>query len=35
MKDLINGYIFLNGAKYFVKGGSQNFLVFESVFKFL
>ena len=33
-KDLINGYSIFNGARYFLKDGLQNCLVFEPVFKY-
>ena len=31
---MINGYNVLNGVKYFVKDRSQNYLVFQPVFKY-
>ena len=34
-KDLINGYSICNGAKYFAKDRSQNYLVLQLVFKYL
>ena len=33
-KDFINEYSILNGAKYSVEDGSQNYLVFQPVFKY-
>ena len=33
-KDLINGYIVLNGAKYFTENGSQNYLIFQPLLKY-
>ena len=32
--DLINGYTIHNGAEYFVKGGQQNYLVYQPVLKY-
>lgn len=32
MNDLANGYSNLNGEKYFVGDGSQNYVVFQPVF---
>ena len=34
-KDWINGYNTLNDAKYFAEDGSQNYLVFQPVFRYL
>ena len=32
-KDFANGYSILNGAKYFSEAGSQNYLLFQPVFR--
>ena len=34
LKDLMNGYSILDGAKYFTEDGSQNYLVFQPVLKY-
>ena len=34
-RDLINGYSIFNGAKYFVEDESQNYLIFQSLFRYL